>query len=105
MFNTTDFRVKTVHDRAESLVAMATPIAEAAGFLEETIETRNFFSNWYGEHSKEFQLANSVVVLLRMLRNSSSEAKSLEDWINEQPIRRSWFMKIDNELRSGAGTV
>ncbi|WP_240224738.1 hypothetical protein [Rheinheimera hassiensis] len=102
MFNMTDFRVKAVHERAEMLVALTTPIAEAAGYLEETIETRNFFSNWYGEHSKEFLLANSVVVLLRMLRNSNSEVSNLEEWINEQPIRRSWFMKIDNELRNGA---
>lgn len=102
MLNNTDFRVKAIHDRAQSLVALKTPISDASGYLEETIETRNFFGTWYGEHSKEFLLANSVVVLLRMLRNSNTEAGSLEEWISEQPIRRSWFQKVDEELRNGA---
>lgn len=96
-----DYRLNLVKQKASEILEQQMCTSEVSEYQDIMLEYRDFFKLWYGEHSKEFMLANSVVNLIRLTNSPSVENQPLNLWIADQPIRKAWLKKIELALGSG----
>lgn len=61
--------------------------------FDELVGYRRFFEEYVGEHSTEYKLTNAIIVLSRVLKQTSDES-SIRHWVTKNPLYAEWFMRI-----------
>lgn len=99
-FNTADYRIKYAIQQANRVLYDNPEIDTVLTDLDLLIECREHLL-WYGEASAEYQLINSLVNLVRMLKTSCSTNRpgmKIKEWMGEQPIRNALNQRLSKAL-------
>ena len=92
-------RYATAKEFALMLVDGNASLDEATGYIDEIVEIKKFFADFYGEFSHEFYLVRSMLNILRMIRRSMRVQKedgqqSVAEWVDKYPTRIHYFRKL-----------
>lgn len=96
-------RVSIISNQAKELINNEVNIGESTDFLDDLVETKKCFYDFYGESSKEYQIATSLINVIRMIKRSLNHQKekptlTLTQWVEKQPIRVSYVNKLSSLL-------
>lgn len=62
--------------------------------FDELVGYRRFFEEYVGEQSPEYQLANAMIVLSRVLKQTGDDS-SIKSWVLKNPLYGEWFARIE----------
>ena len=85
-------RSMIVMQQANELVEGTMSIGESIDLLEDLVEAKSYFEDFFGVESKEFELSKTLISIIRMIarsirnQNESPEQK-LRSWVSAMPIR------------------
>lgn len=96
-------RYSTVKQCAMMLVDGKASLDDATGYIDEIVELKKYFADFYGEFSHEYDLARSMLNILRMIRRSirvqkEDEGQSVADWVEKYPTRILYFRKLQSAI-------
>lgn len=92
-------RYATAKEFAVMLVDGNVSLDEATGYIDEIVEIKKYFADFYGEFSHEFYLVRSMLNILRMIQRSMRIQKedgqqSVAEWVDNYPTRTHYFRKL-----------
>lgn len=84
---------KLIRHYAEQVINNQLKAGELTALFEELSSLRKFFDEWVGEQSVEYQLANALLVLSRVLRQTGDDS-NIRHWVQKYPLYGEWFTRI-----------
>lgn len=88
---------QTIRQHAQGIVDGTLKTGDLKGLFDELRGYRNYFEEWVGEQSPEYQLTNAMLVLSRVLKSMSDDS-NIKHWIAKYPIYSEWYSRIESIL-------
>ena len=101
---TTGDRHSVVMSQASDLIKGVVCIGESINMIDELINAKQYFSDFYGDQSHEYKLSKELLNLLRMINRSvrlqkESETQKIQNWVERFPIRVEYVRRLEGLIQ------
>jgi hypothetical protein len=89
-----------VISQASDLLTGKMTIGESLELIDELINYKQYFCDFYGQESNEYMIAKELLNIVRMIGRSirfqkESERQKIKDWVAKFPIRTQYVKRLE----------
>jgi hypothetical protein len=94
-------RAGIVISQSRELISGSLTIGQSIELIEELIEAKRYFNDFYGDTSLEYMTTQCLLNIVRMINRSikiqkENENQTLSQWINKYPIRIKYLKQLES---------
>lgn len=95
-----DSRLQTMLSYANGIVNDSMDSKVLGTLFDEILSYRNYYRDWLGEASLEYQLATNLLTFSRIFAQTAETTEGkLSQWLEKHSIHQEWYERIKSNVQ------